>query len=71
MRDTGTLAFRYSKPLTVRLFPCQGLKAGEMTAFKRSRAKTYSRIDMQLRRNYSQLNKSAHRAPGAPFTTTE
>jgi len=34
MRDTGTLAFRYKKPLTVRLFPCPGLAAGEMTAFE-------------------------------------
>ena len=34
MRDTGTLAFRYSKPLTVRLFPCPGLGAGEMTQFE-------------------------------------
>ena len=34
MRDTGTLAFRYEKPLTVRLFPCPGLVAGEMTAFE-------------------------------------
>jgi len=34
MRDTGTLAFRYRKPLTVRLFPCEGLKAGVMTAFE-------------------------------------
>ena len=33
MSDTGTMAFRLSKPLTVRLFPCPGLKAGEMTAF--------------------------------------
>lgn len=34
MRDTGTLAFRYSKPLTVRLFPCPGLAAGETTRFE-------------------------------------
>jgi uncharacterized protein (UPF0210 family) len=34
MRDTGTLAVRYSKPLTVRLFPCEGLGAGEMTNFE-------------------------------------
>jgi len=33
MRDTGTLAFRYNKPLTVRLFPCMGLEPGDMTAF--------------------------------------
>lgn len=29
----GTLAFRLNKPLTVRLFPCPGLKAGDMTQF--------------------------------------
>tara|TARA_B110001452_G_C15184570_1_gene411430 strand:- start:1095 stop:1229 length:135 start_codon:yes stop_codon:yes gene_type:complete len=29
MSDTGTMAFRLNKPLTVRLFPCPGLKAGE------------------------------------------
>eukprot|EP00040_Diaphanoeca_grandis_P029658 m.174057 g.174057 ORF g.174057 m.174057 type:complete len:413 (+) comp31751_c0_seq2:175-1413(+) len=34
MRDTGTLAFRYKKPLTVRLFPCAGLNVGDMTAFE-------------------------------------
>ena len=34
MRDTATLAFRYNKPLTVRLFPCAGLNAGDMTAFE-------------------------------------
>ena len=34
MRDTGTLAFRYKKPLTVRLFPCVDKAAGEMTAFE-------------------------------------
>lgn len=33
MQDTGTMAFRLSKPLTVRLFPCVGLKAGDMTKF--------------------------------------
>jgi len=33
MGDTGTLAFRLNKPLTVRLFPCPGLKAGELTKF--------------------------------------
>jgi len=33
MSDTGTLAFRLNKPLTVRLFPCPGLKAGDMTQF--------------------------------------
>ena len=32
--DTGTMAFRLNKPLTVRLFPVPGLKAGEMTAFE-------------------------------------
>ena len=34
MRDTGTLAFRYKKPLTVRLFPCVGKAAGERTTFE-------------------------------------
>jgi len=34
MRDTGTMAFRLNKPLTVRLFPVPGLKAGDMTAFE-------------------------------------
>jgi hypothetical protein len=29
----GTLAFRLNKPLTVRLFPVPGKKAGEMTEF--------------------------------------
>eukprot|EP00941_MAST-03F_sp_MAST-3F-sp1_P005671 g5671.t1 len=33
MKDCGTLAYRYNKPLTVRLFPCIGLKAGDMTNF--------------------------------------
>merc|ERR1711865_1192441 len=33
MADTGTMAFRLHKPLTVRLFPCPGLKAGDMTQF--------------------------------------
>ena len=32
--DTGTLAFRLNKPLTVRLFPVPGLKAGDMTQFE-------------------------------------
>lgn len=32
--DTGTLAFRLNKPLTVRLFPVPELKAGEMTHFE-------------------------------------
>ena len=34
MRDTGTLAFRLNKPLTVRLFPVPGLTAGEITSFE-------------------------------------
>ena len=34
MRDTGTMAYRLNKPLTVRLFPVPGLKAGDMTAFE-------------------------------------
>ncbi len=34
MRDTGTMAFRLNKPLTVRLFPVPGLSAGDMTSFK-------------------------------------
>jgi uncharacterized protein (UPF0210 family) len=34
MRDTGTLAFRLDKPLTVRLFPVPELKAGDITAFE-------------------------------------
>lgn len=34
MADTGTMAFRLNKPLTVRLFPVPGLKAGEMTQFE-------------------------------------
>lgn len=33
MRDTGTMAFRLNKPLTVRLFPVLGLKAGDKTSF--------------------------------------
>lgn len=32
--DTGTLAYRLNKPLTVRLFPVPELKAGEMTHFE-------------------------------------
>jgi len=32
--DTGTLAFRLNKPLTVRLFPVPNLKAGDMTQFE-------------------------------------
>jgi len=31
--DCGTMAFRLNKPLTVRLFPAPGLKAGEVTRF--------------------------------------
>ncbi len=34
MCDTGTMAFRLHKPLTVRLFPVPGLEAGEITAFE-------------------------------------
>lgn len=34
MRDTGTMAYRLNKPLTVRLFPVPGLAAGELTAFE-------------------------------------
>jgi len=34
MRDTGSMAFRLNKPLTVRLFPVPGLQAGELTAFE-------------------------------------
>lgn len=34
MRDTGTMAYRLNKPLTVRVFPVPGLKTGDMTAFK-------------------------------------
>ena len=33
MADCGTMAFRLRKPLTVRLFPCPGLAAGQMTTF--------------------------------------
>ena len=32
--DTGTLAFRLNKPLTVRLFPVPNLKEGDMTHFE-------------------------------------
>lgn len=32
--DTGTLAFRLNKPLTVRLFPVPNLKAGDITQFE-------------------------------------
>ena len=34
MRDTGTMAFRLNKPLTVRLFPAPKLNAGDMTVFE-------------------------------------
>ncbi len=34
MRDTGTMAFRLNKPLTVRVFPVPNLKAGDMTVFE-------------------------------------
>lgn len=34
MRDTGTMAYRLNKPLTVRLFPVPNLKAGDITAFE-------------------------------------
>jgi len=34
MRDTGTMAFRLNKPLTVRLFPVPNLKSGDITAFE-------------------------------------
>ncbi len=34
MRDTGTMAYRLNKPLTVRLFPVPGLKAGDATVFE-------------------------------------
>ena len=33
-RDTGTMAFRLNKPLTVRLFPIPNLKAGDITNFQ-------------------------------------
>lgn len=33
-RDTGTMAFRLNKPLTVRLFPIPNLKAGNITSFQ-------------------------------------
>ncbi len=33
MRDTATMAYRLDKPLTVRVFPIPGLKAGDLTAF--------------------------------------
>ena len=34
MRDTGTMAYRLNKPLTVRLFPIPDLNAGDYTAFE-------------------------------------
>lgn len=34
MRDTGTMAFRLNKPLTVRVFPVPGLQAGDITQFE-------------------------------------
>lgn len=34
MRDTGTMAYRLNKPLTVRLFPVPGLSAGDITSFE-------------------------------------
>ncbi|MDP8171357.1 DUF711 family protein [Pasteurella skyensis] len=34
MRDTGTMAFRLNKPLTVRVFPIPNAEAGEMTIFE-------------------------------------
>lgn len=34
MRDTGTMAYRLNKPLTVRLFPVPKLNAGDLTAFE-------------------------------------
>ncbi len=34
MRDTGTMAFRLNKPLTVRLFPYPNKKAGELTNYE-------------------------------------
>lgn len=33
-RDTGVMAFRLNKPLTVRVFPILGLKVGEITRFE-------------------------------------
>jgi uncharacterized protein (UPF0210 family) len=34
MKDTGTMAYRLQKPLTVRLFPVPGLNAGDITEFE-------------------------------------
>ncbi len=36
MRDTGTMAYRLNKPLTVRLFPVPNFEAGELTKFESS-----------------------------------
>ena len=36
MRDTGTMAYRLNKPLTVRVFPVPGLVAGDITKFESS-----------------------------------
>jgi uncharacterized protein (UPF0210 family) len=33
IRDTGTMAYRLHKPLTVRVFPVPGLHAGDITTF--------------------------------------
>ncbi len=34
MRDTGTMAFRLNKPLTVRVFPVPGLNTDDITSFE-------------------------------------
>ena len=34
IRDTGTMASRLNKSLTVRVFPVPGLKAGDLTSFE-------------------------------------
>lgn len=34
IRDTGTMAFRLNKPLTVRVFPVPNLTASKITAFE-------------------------------------
>lgn len=34
MQDTGTLAYRLNKPLTVRFFPVPGKKEGDITEFE-------------------------------------
>ena len=36
MRDTGTMAYRLNKPLTVRVFPVPNLHAGKLTEFESS-----------------------------------